>query len=288
MTVGDFGLAKLLNAQDLASSYLAASWNPSPLYLPVKSNNNGVPEKQGRGRSYRELHGGKVDHGCAEAGEVAPTEQLVRQIDASPSNDLLDEIKRIDPGSSKISLSRIAADEQETLSEQNRVKMAAAADTPIKNEEPELEMEAAAPFVGSKERKSNTEAIHREPSARSNKEEGPKRAVSIHLSQRAKTTDADDVVGVAEETSSVSTVTLPHADNAQAEWESLNTIQQRANALESLLELCAQLLQQERLEELAGVLRPFGEEAVSSRETAIWLTKSLMSVPKLGSDPRIH
>lgn len=279
--------------------YLAASWNPSPLYLPIKSNNNGAQEKQGRRRSYRELHGGKVDHGCIEAGEVAPTEQLVRQINAAgPSNDMLaldlshDEIKRIDPGSSKISLSRIAAvhvaDEREKLSEQNRVKMAAAADTLIKNEEPELEMEAAEPFVGSKAMKSNTESAHREPSASSsNKEEGPTRAVSIPLSQRAKT-DADDVVGVAEETSSVSTITLPHADNAQAEWESLNTIQQRANALESLLELCAQLLQQERLEELAGVLRPFGEEAVSSRETAIWLTKSLMSVPKLGSDPRIH
>ncbi|CAL9105638.1 serine/threonine-protein kinase Nek6-like [Musa acuminata AAA Group] len=289
--------AELLRDPHL-QQYLAASWNPSPLYLPIKSNNNGAQEKQGRRRSYRELHGGKVDHGCTEAGEVAPTEQLVRQINAGPSNDILaldlshDEIKRIDPGSSKISLSRIAAvhvaDEREKLSEQNLVKMAAAADTLIKNEEPELEMEAAEPFVGSKAMKSNTESVHREPSASSsNKEEGPKRAVSIPLSQRAKT-DADDVVGVAEETSSVSTITLPHADNAQAEWESLNTIQQRANALESLLELCAQLLQQERLEELAGVLRPFGEEAVSSRETAIWLTKSLMSVPKLGSDPRIH
>jgi NIMA (never in mitosis gene a)-related kinase len=57
----------------------------------------------------------------------------------------------------------------------------------------------------------------------------------------------------------------------------LTAIQERANALESLLELCARLLKQNKVEELAGVLKPFGEESVSSRETAIWLTKSLMN-----------
>ncbi|XP_058724006.1 serine/threonine-protein kinase Nek5-like [Vicia villosa] len=63
-----------------------------------------------------------------------------------------------------------------------------------------------------------------------------------------------------------------------------NSGQQRADALESLLELCAHLLKQGKLEELAAVLRPFGEDTVSSRETAIWLTKSLVSSQKFNPE----
>ncbi|KAM3320274.1 serine/threonine-protein kinase Nek6 [Capsicum chacoense] len=97
--------------------------------------------------------------------------------------------------------------------------------------------------------------------------------------EAAKQTDKDARQALDDGVSLLKALATLAGDGHKNDWE--NPTQERAEALESLLEVCARLLKQEKIDELAGVLKPFGDDAVSSRETAIWLTKSLMSAQKL-------
>lgn len=65
------------------------------------------------------------------------------------------------------------------------------------------------------------------------------------------------------------------AEAKRKESLDMKTCMERAEALEGLLELCADLVEQSKMEELAVVLKPFGREKVSPRDTAMWLAKSL-------------
>ncbi|RLM98704.1 serine/threonine-protein kinase Nek4-like [Panicum miliaceum] len=108
----------------------------------------------------------------------------------------------------------------------------------------------------------------------------PARASSVtatsHVSEASAATKApatSDLVKLSAATSETSNGIKEEASPAKEALD-VTSFRQRAEALEGLLELSAELLENQRLEELSIVLKPFGKNKVSPRETAIWLARS--------------
>ncbi|RLN28178.1 serine/threonine-protein kinase Nek4-like [Panicum miliaceum] len=97
-----------------------------------------------------------------------------------------------------------------------------------------------------------------------------------HVSEASAATKVpaiSDLVKLSAATSETSSGMKEEASPAKEALD-VTSFRQRAEALEGLLELSADLLENQRLEELSIVLKPFGKNKVSPRETAIWLARS--------------
>lgn len=268
--------------------YLAESVNCSPIYLPVKPNKSNLGDKQSRKPSGGRKRVSKAN-GSSEALQ-APAEQTAEMRDSSTNYSDLSTVG--DACILQMTVDPEARNKEEptanVLSPQHAEENLAATtdgqiDETIRLKTIRTRSRVEAAPVNSASQKLNEASIPNEELTIGVVQEHMK-GVKTQSCQGVKQGMGDADV-VTEESSPVSTLKLGNAGSAPAEFDHLNIVQQRADALESLLEICAKLLEQERLDELAGVLQPFGEGAVSSRETAIWLTKSLMTPPKFGGSP---
>lgn len=276
--------------------YVAQYYNLSPVFLPVKSQNNNSSSS----RPSQALDKPKVAKNSTSRKKTLVTSNVtnaprIRKVKREtrraysakciPSSDgnLRGENNQVKKKGSSRTTSSSGTSSRSTLTDQHEDK-----------EQQQISGESEAAFQN-QQQNSRTEMsnISLYINWLSEEEESPEATRMSVENQEQKTrccnsqkvsskfSADDDETSCSKKSGISSTAALNNLRN-----KSNNTIivnQERAEALESLLELCAKLLKRDKLEELAGVLKPFEDEGVSSRETAIWLTKGLIDIHKDGA-----